>query len=295
MIINTQNFAKLNTGFSAAFQSGFDRVDPQHQRISTEVPSATLSNTYAWLGQFPMMREWLGDRVLHALKAYGWEIPNKPFESSIEVPRREILADQYGIYSPLFQEMGYAAAVHPSELLFPLLTNGFTALGYDGQFFFDTDHPVGINNPASVSNMQAGGGNPWFLIDDSRPLKPLIWQKLKGYEFTAMTKPDDESVFMRNSYRYGVDADVGAGYALWQLAMGCKTTLDATNFDAAVKSMMEFKSDEGRPLGVKPTLLVVGPSNRAAAKTVIESERLASGASNTNFKAVEVLVTPYLA
>jgi len=58
--------------------------------------------------------------------------------------------------------------------------------------------------------------------------------------------------------------------------------------------MMSLKSDEGRPLGIRPNLLLCGPSNRAAARSLIDTEKLASGADNPNFKEVEVLVTPYL-
>jgi len=58
--------------------------------------------------------------------------------------------------------------------------------------------------------------------------------------------------------------------------------------------MMEFKSDKGRPLGIKPSLLVVGPSNRAAARALIETERKADGGDNPNYKAVELLVVPWL-
>ena len=50
----------------------------------------------------------------------------------------------------------------------------------------------------------------------------------------------------------------------------------------------------GQPLGVMPNLLVVGPSNRAAAKTVIEAEKNAAGASNINYKAVDIMVCPWL-
>jgi len=99
---------------------------------------------------------------------------------------------------------------------------------------------------------------------------------------------------MRGEYRYGVDARGNVGYGFWQQAYASKDTLNATNFDAGVAAMMAFKSDEGRPLGIQPNLLVVGPSNRAAGKALIEAETLASGASNTNFKAVELYVCPWL-
>ncbi len=57
---------------------------------------------------------------------------------------------------------------------------------------------------------------------------------------------------------------------------------------------MAFKSDEGRPLGIKPNMLVVGPSNRAAAMALIEVQKEAGGADNPNYKAVEVVVAPWL-
>jgi len=78
------------------------------------------------------------------------------------------------------------------------------------------------------------------------------------------------------------------------MAYGSKQTLDATSFNAAVAAMMAFASDEGRPLGISPNLLVVAPGNRAAGKALVEAETLASGASNTNFKAVELYVCPWL-
>ena len=69
---------------------------------------------------------------------------------------------------------------------------------------------------------------------------------------------------------------------------------DFTMAAAVNEAMMAFKSDEGRPLGIMPNLLVVGPTNRAAAKTVIEVEKNAAGADNINYKAVDILVVPWL-
>ncbi|NMS01744.1 hypothetical protein HKB36_01680, partial [Vibrio parahaemolyticus] len=80
----------------------------------------------------------------------------------------------------------------------------------------------------------------------------------------------------------------------WQQAFASKADLTDANFDTAMETMMGFKSDKGRPLGIMPNLLIVGPSNRSAAKKVVEAENKAQGESNTNFKAVEVLVVPCL-
>lgn len=297
MIINQAGLEALFTAIKTAFNKGLKNAETYWEKIATPVPSSTRENKYTWLGEFPRLRKWIGDRQVKNLAAHDYSIKNEPYEGTIGVPRDDIEDDTYGVFAPLYEEMGYAAATHPDELVFELLPKGFTSLCFDGQNYFDTDHPVGNEETGitSVSNMQAGAGAPWYLMDTNRPIKPIIFQKRKDYKLQAMTKDEDESVFMRKEYRYGVDARVNAGFALWQLAFGSKADLTTDNFDAALAAMMGFKSDEGRPLGVNPNILVTGPANRAKAKKVIEKARLANGEDNHNYKAVEVLVVPWLA
>lgn len=296
MIINQANLAALFVGFKALFNKGFLNSETYWEKIATMVPSTTSSEKYGWLGQWPGLRKWVGDRQIKNLKAHDYSIKNEPFESTVGVDRDHLDDDSFGIYSPMFEAMGQAAKTHPDELIFALLAAGFETLCYDGQYFFDTDHPVTNSNgtTASVSNMQAGAGAPWFLLDTRKPLKPLIFQKRKDYTFAAMTKEDNENVFMRKEYLYGIDARCNVGLGFWQQAFGSKATLDSTNFDAGYAAMQAFKSDEGRPLGVKASLLVVGPTNRANANAVIKAERLANGETNTNRNVVEVLEVPWL-
>jgi len=297
VIINKANLSALFIAFKAAFNEGFRGAKPQWEQVATLVPSTTKEEKYGWLGQFPRLREWVGDRQVKNLAAHDYSIRNKSFEATIGVKREEIEDDSYGVFKPLFQEMGYAAVTHPDELVYGLLAAGFASLCFDGQYFFDTDHPVGdeANGIASVSNMQAGGGNAWFLLDAKRPLKPLIFQKRKDYNLQTLIGEDDEAVFMRGEYRYGVDARGNVGYGFWQLAFGSKATLDETNFNAARVAMLAFKSDEGRPLGIQPTVLICGPSNAALAEKLLLTATLANGASNPNYKKVELLVVPWLA
>lgn len=291
MIINSANLQTLYQGFKTAFNTGFRGVTPYWMQVATMVPSTTKEEKYGWMGQWPRLREWISDRQIKSLEVHDYSIKNKKFESSVGVPRDDIEDDSYGIFSPMFQEMGYAAATHPDELIFALLAAGFNTPAYDGQFFFDTDHPV---VGQSVSNTQAGASAPWYLLDTRRPLKPLIYQKRRDYDFKAMTKSDDEQVFMRDEYRYGIDARLNVGFAFWQQAFGSKAALDDTNFNDAYAAMMGFTSDEGRPLGIKPNLLVCGPTNRAKALDVVKAERRANGATNTNRDVVDVLVCEWL-
>lgn len=292
MIINQSNLSDLFKAYNAAFNQGFRDAKPMWQNLATEVPSATKENHYAWLGQFPKLREWLGDREVASMEAFDYTIKNKKFESTVGVPRDDIEDDTYGVYSPLMKEMGFAGATHPDELVWPLLANGINTPCYDGQYFFDVDHPV---NGASVANIDNAGANTyWYLIDASRALKPLIFQKRRDYAFRALVNLDDDSIFMTDQFKFGVDARANVGFGFWQQAFASNQALTGTYFDNAYKAMMAVKSNQGRPLGIKPTHLVVGPSNRAAALATIEVDRLANGASNPNYKTVEVIVSPYL-
>lgn len=299
-IITPALLSGLRTGFSKAFQDALTNTPTDWEKVATRVPSSSASNTYAWLGQSPALREWVGDRVLKDMAAQAYQVQNKLYEGTVAVKRTDIEDDNVGVYTPLFAEMGRAAKAHADQLVFGLLAAGETTTCYDGQNFFDTDHPVypnvdGTGTATLVSNLQAGTGPAWYLLDTSRALKPLIFQERATPELEAMTSTQDEGVFMRDEYRYGIRYRCNAGFGFWQLAYKSKAALDAANFNAAVAAMMQIKADGGRPLGVKPTTLVVPPSLRAAALSLIEAQLTTGGVSNPNYKAVEVIVSPWLA
>lgn len=298
-IITPALITSLRTGYSKSFQDALAATPTDWAKIATRVPSSNTSNAYGWLGQFPKLREWVGDRVIKDMAASGYQITNKLFEGTVGVKRTDIEDDNVGIYTPLFSEMGRAAAAHPDELVFGLLAQGESTLCYDGQNFFDTDHPVypnvdGTGTATTVSNLQAGSGAPWYLLDCSRSLKPLIFQERTTPELESLTSTQDEAVFMRDEYRFGVRYRCNAGFGFWQMAYKSKAALTEANFNAAMAAMMQIQADGGRPLGVRPTHLLVGPSLRADALKLVESQLTGGGDSNPNYKAVQVIVSPWL-
>ena len=149
MIINPQNLRGIYTAFNTLFTQAFDGQKPTYEKIATVVPSTTESETYAWLGDIPGMREWVGDREIQNLTGSDYTIKNKDFELTVGVDRNAIEDDKIGLYRPSIQMLGESAAMHPDELVYELLASGFTALCYDGKAFFAADHVVGEN---AVSN-----------------------------------------------------------------------------------------------------------------------------------------------
>lgn len=297
MDVNAQNLGILNTTVSTAFNNAFGSAESMYQKIATVIPSSAAANTYAWLGKSNQIREWLGPRAINRLKKHQYTIQNKKFEKTEGIPVDEIEDDAYGVYTPLFQQMGVDAAEFPDIRTFGLLKMGFDELCYDGQNFFDTDHPVGSDGEeASVSNMQAGAGEGWYLLCTKRPIKPLIWQVRKNFNLVMKSNPEtSDHVFLNDEVLWGVDGRYNAGFGLWQLAFGSKAELNADNFTAARQSMLSLKNDAGSPLGILPDLLVVGPENMSKAETLLEAVNNANGATNTNYKKVELLICPWLA
>lgn len=298
MLINQASLRSLNVGFSTAFQGAFSAVSPLYNRVATVVNSTTRENEYGWLGQMPRFREWIGDRVVNSIASSGYTIRNKPFEQTVGVDRDDIEDDNIGIYAPLFAELGRSAASFPDELIFPFLKGGFATKCYDGQYFFDSDHPVLDENGAeqSVSNTGGGAGAPWFLLDVSRALKPVIYQSRKKFDqLVRKDQETDENVFMRKEFVYGTDGRCNVGFGFWQMAYGSKQTLDAAAYEAARGAMGGFKGDGGRPLGIVPNLLVVPPSLEGAGKRILQSQLVNGGESNPWAGTAELLVVPWLA
>ncbi|MGB7480148.1 MAG: Mu-like prophage major head subunit gpT family protein [Burkholderiaceae bacterium] len=296
LLINRGNLNAMFTGFKTTFQQAFDGAVSDWDKVAMQVPSTTSQEVYAWLGQTTRFREWIGDRVIQNLKTHDFTIKNKPWENTVGVPREAIEDDTYGLYKPMIAQLGLDARQHPDELVFNLLANGFTQICYDGQYFFDTDHPVvqADGSIGSVSNFGGGSGAAWYLLDTSKIIKPLIYQVRKGYNFVAMDKEDDENVFSRREFIYGVDARSNVGFGLWQLAYASKQTLDETSYAAARAAMMGLKGDNGKALGVRSTLLVVPPSLEATGLKILTAETNAAGATNVYRNTAKLLVTPWI-
>lgn len=143
MVVNQQALASLKIGYSTAFNKGFEGAPICYEQIATIVPSSTGSQEYAWIGQMPGMKEWIGEREIQQLAAHEYTIKNKDFEMTLGVPRKDIEDDQYGVYTPMFTQMGESAKRHPQLLVFKTLKSGFEALCYDGKPFFSADHKQG--------------------------------------------------------------------------------------------------------------------------------------------------------
>lgn len=296
MIITQANLEALRTGFDARFKAGLKKSASTYALLATVVPSSTKTATYGWLSTWPRFRKWVGKKKIRSLKEKSYKLVNDSFESTVGIHKDEIKDDNLGLYGPMAEGWGQAAAALPDQLVFDALKNGHATECFDGQNFFDADHPVGDDAGTTYSNMSGNDAvAPWFLMDLSQPLKPIIYQNREAPHFHMVTDMTDSQVFQTGEYLMGGEARGAAGYTFPQLAHRCTNTLNEANWEAARAAMVGLKDEEGDPLEVSPTHIVVGSSNYAAALELFGNEKKANGASNKWYRAVEIIEAKRLA
>jgi phage major head subunit gpT-like protein len=300
VIITNSVLNGLRTALRDEFRRRMTELDaePVWKQLATIVPSSTKSNTYGWLGAFPHLQQWVGSRVLKDISEHAYQIMNQKYEATLSVDRTDIEDDNLGQYRILAKEMADEYERFMNRKLAELLTGGFAGLCYDGQPFFDDEHPVypnadGTGDPVETSNIIGTGaesGSPWCLLSLSGSLKPLIVQQRMAPEFEEITDTKNDTVFMQDKYLYGIRYRGSFGYGLWQQAVGSKAALTAANYEAARLAMQTFKRDGGDPMGIAPTHLVVSPTNESVARAILERELINGGESNPNYHTAQLIV-----
>lgn len=144
MVITSAVLNNLRTTFNIQFKLGYSKAPTFWAKVATEAPSDSTSNTYGFLARNLKMREWVGPRIVNNLAEYSYVLGNKDFEETVAVKRNDIEDDKLGVYNTPFQQLGEAAALHPDQLLASVIQAGTTTLCFDGQNFFDTDHPISL-------------------------------------------------------------------------------------------------------------------------------------------------------
>ena len=304
MIINSQSLDLVEKGFKTVYTEAFLEADTNWDKVAMTVPSSGRDETYGWMGQFPQFREWIGPRHVNGLEAHSFTIVNKDFESTVAVPRNHILDDRLGVFKPAFSQMGYLARQHPEELIMGLLANGFSTTCYDGQNYFDTDHPVAANHDGTgattnVANYDDNGGDTtppaWYLLDTRDAIRPFIFQERTQPEIEAKENPaQSDHVFIKDQYLYGTRYRCNAGFGFWQKAFKSHAPLTAANYEATKTAMMGFQGDGGKPLGIMPNVLVVPTALWADANRLINIMFDSGGGSNPYYQDVTVLTVPWL-
>ena len=226
--INSATLQAVQRGFRVFYNEDFRRTNSVVDKFALVRNSTNAEEALVFATSLPRMRKWLGERIFNNFTAQETKIVNEPYELSIKVAREDIEDDKIGIYEPWIRDLGRRGALMFDDLAIEALTTGHQRLGFDNQYFFDTDHKSDPADSGSATQSNLFTGTPFSE----------------------------------------------ANYILVRRTMG------------------GWLGPDGRPLGVRPNLLVVGPALEVEAKRVIQIGTIANGAQNVLQGTAEILVVP---
>jgi phage major head subunit gpT-like protein len=130
--------------FRALFFQALEQDQSYERRmcslLSMEMPSTGDVESYEWLGDIPGMQEWIGERPMKDLAAYGQLITNKSWANGIKVKRATIEDDRLGQVMPRIRSLAEAYWRKRWELVLAVITGGKTLACYDGTYFIGSSH-----------------------------------------------------------------------------------------------------------------------------------------------------------
>lgn len=285
--------AEILRGLWQEFSSQFNRAYETSEDLNVEafVTSMSLSTEtmrFDFLKSDHQFEKWKGQRTFKQLDNAKYVVGYEEWHWGLKVLRRDIINATVGPLSLQAFNGGKEAAKLKPRICTDALQNGgdSTSLCYDGQPFFDTEHPVGEDGDISlVSNYYDGGGasaaSPWYLMDLSRGIKPIIHLEREAVRFYSFTNLTDPNVFFNKEFLFAADASMGTGYGLWQTCFRSEATPTVNKIRALDFAMRDLRGDikdeNGRrpKLGIKPTHIVYGATQRDRIKMLINSPQLA--------------------
>jgi phage major head subunit gpT-like protein len=168
--------------FNATMIKAFDSAPVVSPKYAVEVPSSSRSTLHAWLGDQATVREWKGSRKHNSFGTRYWEVVNRSWELSYEFDVNQISDDLSSLVAAAVmraRQNGAKWARHKDLLCAATLEAGFSALCYDGQYYFDTDHPVDVEGITSGTYGNLLTGSPLTHANFYKALKRLHSFKLE--------------------------------------------------------------------------------------------------------------------
>ncbi len=167
--------------FQATFQQGVqslrDGIDILWPMKAERVNApGTEEVVFGFLAEMPLFRKWTGDRIAKPLKTGSYSLKVEDYEFTYKVGRDVVKYDKHGVVTPNMRAAGAASKRFFEDLLNDAQKNGKTLTGFDGQFFYDTDHPEGLDGTGSTfSNLNTTSD----LTADNLAAKYAVMTQLK--------------------------------------------------------------------------------------------------------------------
>ena len=121
--------------------------------ITTQTQANSGSSIYAWLGDVPGVREWLGSKTYGQLKESNYVIRNREWYDGFSLHKRDIRRNGLVNVPMHMTQLLNNHKDHKKEMIMDALTAGDVNIAFDGIAFFSNATGVRLND-----NLLAGAG-----------------------------------------------------------------------------------------------------------------------------------------
>jgi phage major head subunit gpT-like protein len=155
MVPFTTKLLNAEIAFQAAFLEGIESLK---ENIDIQWPlktqKVTLPGTeeavYGFLAEMPLFRKWVGERRAKRPKVGSYSLKVDDFELEYAIHRNDIKYDKFGIVGMHIRSGGVAQRRFYEDNQVLAQVNGTTSKCFDGQNFYDTSHPPGLDGTGTV-------------------------------------------------------------------------------------------------------------------------------------------------
>ncbi|MDD5087202.1 MAG: Mu-like prophage major head subunit gpT family protein [bacterium] len=172
MILNRENILAVADAMFVVWDDTLKAAVPKFRDWCTVLDSKDVETmNYNWLEDLAGVRKWIGERQIGAIEAFTWPVKNEPYEKTILLLTEDIRRDRYGQFANKVKNMLLMAQAKWERLAEQACLDLHTTLGYDGQYFVDTDHTIAGATVANLSTLPLTSENLYAALQYFDELK----------------------------------------------------------------------------------------------------------------------------
>lgn len=277
-----RSLASIDKQYKVMEQDLFGAEMPGNYGLWTDVvPTDSKTMEIDWIGETPLMQEWLGARILDDLRAYLLTLTLTSYATGIKIPRKTVQYNKSGVVTKrLGQFLAQQAQVYDIQSMAKLVSN---PTGYDGVSLFSASHPFSSDsgsvfsnystNPLTRANYEAARaagqsyttekGRNFNVVYDTIVCGPLL-EKVAKEIFAVKDRRVTVNEAGAETTSFGIGATTISN--VWEGEL--KVVIDP-NLKGSTKRYYWFLLDTSKP-GVRPIICLEGMKMKTVNQTRME-------------------------
>lgn len=144
MLIIPSALDALFVGFQAHYEVGVRSAAPMHGDIADVFSMPVAEFNFPIPEGLPCFKNWPKgqERTWRSMNAHNTKLITGDRELSVTIPRDAIRFDQYSVFERQFATAGQNSQLAWDDMVFEAILAGESSVCFDGQPFYDTEHPV---------------------------------------------------------------------------------------------------------------------------------------------------------